>query len=1192
MSSLTEWKEKLKIKPVVKPQVPVKVAIPLFKKVTAEQEQNQEADEDDEEDQKDKEKDKEKEDKNPVKIITDIDTQFDREALKRRLQENKLAKVTYKKTVLEPVLQELEPPPTKAKKIKPTTEKPFTIQQQVAEEPLQIQGDMEEGLAEETLAESRKEADADNEEPVLPLFEKVEQNPLGSTVEPKVKKPKKDVTILGATSWVDIGKKDIQTRLPEPVPPVNIKVPSYYMNNREIFTSFVQTLFEPYRQEIESTENTINCDNIGTANGSVSLMTHQKVIRDYMNLYTPYRGLLLFHGLGSGKTCSSIAIAEGMKSGRRVIIMTPASLRGNYMVELKKCGDSLYKKNQFWEFISVVDKGKNKKVAAEADLNQVLDTLSSVLHLPKEFILKRKGAWMVDVTQPTNYATLSSAEKKSLDEQLDEMIQSKYTFINYNGIRRSKLAEMTNNFERNLFHDAVVIIDEAHNFISRITNKLTREKEPVANKRGELEHVPKALSLILYDQLLRANNCRVVLLTGTPIINYPNEIGVLFNILRGYIKTWEIPVTVQSKSKVSLSTFQEMFAREKILDYIEYSPAAEKLWITRNPFGFKNRVKEKTGYQGVTAEKKGDSGNQMILDTEMVDDATFEKHIVGILRTNQVEVGPTGITIHNYTALPDRLEAFSNRFIDPATRQVKNVNVFKRRILGLTSYFRSAQEDLLPRYEKTPEYFHVVHVPMSNHQFKLYEEKRAKERKVEKSSKSKKKVSASGIYEDQGSTYRIFSRLFCNFVMPDANKRPMPKEDEELSLEAMDKEAGKEDLTNAEEGEIEGDQILGALADKTYEARLQKALLFLKENEKTYLTPEALETYSPKMKAILENIEDLDHKGNHLIYTQFRTMEGIGIFKLVLEANGFFQMKIDRTSTGLGELDVREEDLGKPAFALYTGTETAEEKEIIRNIYNSTWDFIPSQIANALKRVSPNNNMGELCRILMITSSGSEGINLRNTRYVHIMEPYWHPVRMEQVIGRAIRICSHKDLPPEYQTVEVFVYLMALTEEQKKGDASIELKLNDLSKREPHVPLTSDEALYEICTIKEEVNAQLVRAVKETAIDCPLYSKKSKEGLQCVQFVNPKSSKFATAPDLEKQPDDTTELMNQTRLEWTGKPVNIEGVKYVARKTGKNMYEIYDLESYQNAADKGQGAPRQVGTLELKDNGDKIFRRL
>ena len=45
--------------------------------------------------------------------------------------------------------------------------------------------------------------------------------------------------------------------------------------------------------------------------------------------------------------------------------------------------------------------------------------------------------------------------------------------------------------------------------------------------------------------------------------------------------------------------------------------------------------------------------------------------------------------------------------------------------------------------------------------------------------------------------------------------------------------------------------------------------------------------------------------------------------------------------------------------------------------------------------------MGEIIKVFMITSSGSEGINLRNTRYVHIMEPYWHPVRTEQVIGRA-----------------------------------------------------------------------------------------------------------------------------------------------------------------------------------------------
>ena len=95
---------------------------------------------------------------------------------------------------------------------------------------------------------------------------------------------------------------------------------------------------------------------------------------------------------------------------------------------------------------------------------------------------------------------------------------------------------------------------------------------------------------------------------------------------------------------------------------------------------------------------------------------------------------------------------------------------------------------------------------------------------------------------------------------------------------------------------------------------------------------------------------------------------------------------------------------------LFTGTEDAEEKEILRNIYNGTWDSIPSSLASKLRKMAANNNMGEVIKGFMITSSGAEGITLRNTRHVHIVEPYWHPVRSEQVIGRARRICSHQAL--------------------------------------------------------------------------------------------------------------------------------------------------------------------------------------
>ena len=77
---------------------------------------------------------------------------------------------------------------------------------------------------------------------------------------------------------------------------------------------------------------------------------------------------MLYHGLGSGKTCSSIAIAEGLKDPRRIIIMTPASLQMNYRQELKKCGDTLYKINQYWEFISTTDNDALARRTGESSL--------------------------------------------------------------------------------------------------------------------------------------------------------------------------------------------------------------------------------------------------------------------------------------------------------------------------------------------------------------------------------------------------------------------------------------------------------------------------------------------------------------------------------------------------------------------------------------------------------------------------------------------------------------------------------------------------------------------------------------------------------------------------------------------------------------------------------------------------------
>ena len=82
------------------------------------------------------------------------------------------------------------------------------------------------------------------------------------------------------------------------------------------------------------------------------------------------------------------------------------------------------------------------------------------------------------------------------------------------------------------------------------------------------------------------------------------------------------------------------------------------------------------------------------------------------------------------------------------------------------------------------------------------------------------------------------------------------------------------------------------------------------------------------------------------------------------------------------------------------------------------------------------------------------------------MEPYWHPVRLEQVIGRARRVCSHVDLPLAKREIKIYIYIMTFSQVLiKKKESFIELFTKDLDeKNNPH---TSDQHLLSILTKKE-----------------------------------------------------------------------------------------------------------------------------
>jgi len=967
-----------------------------------------------------------------------------------------------------------------------------------------------------------------------------------------------------------------QTKALEPAPVVKKSNPigplvasEYYLNNREKFVEFINKLFQKsYRAEIMDESRVVSCEDRRSAE-EFGLLTHQKIVKDYLNMYSPYRGLLLYHGLGSGKTCSSIAIAEGLKSDKRVFVMTPAFLRTNYMQELKKCGDDVYKRPRHWKFVDAVEKPA------------LIPSLAEALAIPADYIKKHGGAWLVDPEKPSNYGELSPKDQAEVDAQLNEMIQAKYTFISYNGVRENRINEMSLGYTVNPFDNSVVIIDEAHNFVSRIVNHLKKApddssaaKKGVASKKAKAvlkpEDVPVALNL--YRFLLDAVNAKVVLLSGTPIINYPNEIGVLFNILRGYIKTWTFQLV--SAQGVTEDRLRRLFQSVGSMDYMKYGAADRVLTVTRNPYGFVNAHAHKQRYEGVTVDEHG-----------AVSDDDFIKTVISVLSSDGIKATKSSASPVAHKALPDTFDGFEKYFIDADTAELKNMDVFQRRILGLTSYYRSAQEQLLPRYDVATD-FEVVRVPMSNYQLSVYQQERlaeinkdreAKKRKTlapgrkpraEGATGAKKPLTMKDLYAEPSSSYRIFSRAACNFAFPREIGRPKPFGkgqgqggegegeggamdldediiDDDSARKSLDKEVGAEEVEAVQKKTT-------TEAYKQYDARIKEVLDQMKRNEEQYFNPRALSVYSPKFLKVLQNLQDPAHVGLHLVYSQFRTLEGIGLLKMAMEANDYAQFRIKHNAaTQQWVLDERAEDAGKRRFALYTGTESAEEKEIVRCIFNSEWDQVPSSIRDGLLRISGNNFYGEVINTLMISASGAEGINLRNVRYVHIVEPYWHPVRIEQVVGRARRICSHQDLPAELRTVNVFLYLMVYSDAQLKplskdekaaadreeallassdpktvvdvSNAALkyvrvsrELRESDTSTKTDE-PITTDQSLYEIAKTKEAINSNILRCVKETAIDCAIHAKAgSKETLKCFTFDNP-DNKFAYEPNIQDE---------------------------------------------------------------------------
>lgn len=208
-----------------------------------------------------------------------------------------------------------------------------------------------------------------------------------------------------------------------------------------------------------------------------------------------------------------------------------------------------------------------------------------------------------------------------------------------------------------------------------------------------------------------------------------------------------------------------------------------------------------------------------------------------------------------------------------------------------------------------------------------------------------------------------------------------------------------------------------------------------------------LTKWSPKMERILVNLEK--HKNQKgIIYSQFVSGEGLAVFARVLEEHNYRNY----TTTVTSNID-NLPDKHNGYFSIISGSITPEDRSDIIKRYNTTGG-------------------DREIRLLLLSGAVAEGIDLKRTRHVHVMEPFWNYARINQIKTRAIRFESHIDLPPEEQNVQVYIYLSDYPNSYPK------IKITEK---------TTDVDLYEKSMVNMEIINSFMLALAESSIDCSLH---------------------------------------------------------------------------------------------------------
>ena len=967
-----------------------------------------------------------------------------------------------------------------------------------------------------------------------------------------------------------------------------------------------EKLYKSFRPDFYSSilkKPKCDCDaNVCVINeDTINLYPQQRFIRDYIQFNSPYRGALLYHELGSGKSGASIAAAEGYIEKKKIFVLSPASLAVNYENEILKISSIGLNLKKDWTQIKISKTNKNALEILENKyaISPILIKKEGIVwiplyenDIPNAIILK---------TKPDDNDKLAIATTTS------HIIKNRYTFISYNGLS-SKLIK---SLGKSPFDNGFIIIDEVHNFISRVVN-------------GSI------LARTVYSYLMAAKDAKIILLSGTPMINNPYEIATLINLIRGYMSVYQITYSKTSKI-LSIEEFINQMNNKKLNDYIdEFTVDNEnkRILISLLPHGFKRNSNDE-----IYKFDWGISSDDMI--TNIINALNEMNGIKMNIKSN----------IYNYNALPNIKEDFNKFFLDVSDEDnptVKNEDLFMRRILGAVSYYSISGSELFPTVEPSIK----RELYMTDTQFKNYVEARNYEIKQDLNKKKKGK----GLFAENSSVYRAFTRAVCNFSFPEKIERVYPKdikkyfrmienmsdssnEDDNMKGGAPKKyiiipspilEEDKNDISppkkkpaakkpkkkpspvlDEDKNDIsppkkkttpkkkpspvldEDKNDISPPKKKTTPKKKpspvldedkKKVIIRKKKEEKIIPVHNIAEEYNNQMKSMMDKLIksdalDIDNlrkmyspkfaqiitdvnesPGSVLIYSSFRTVEGLGILSEVLNRQGFKQISLKKIDNEyyFTDIDIFNEKYDNKRYVIFD--QDKDKTKLLMNLFNNDFKNITNEMRKALPE-DADQLYGKLVKIFCITQSGAEGISLKNVRRVLLVEPFWNNVRIEQVIGRAIRSCSHQALPKKDRTVQVFTYIMKLTTKQIQSDFNIEK--NDKG-------LSTDEHILETANKKKRIIDKFLNMMKSASFDCVINSKQNKpleNTFKCYAWaLGVNKNDFSYTTDINNDYKIMKHRNLQIEKNGKGRAIMKRGVKYI-EMDGK----YYDYYSYMNA---------------------------